>query len=108
VSTYDGTVHFTSTDPIATLPSDYTFVSFDAGTHTFSSLVEFMTLGPQSITVTDTTDFTITGTATTTVTGGASIPEPGTCLLLLLGFLGSAVAAQRLGRPRQTASLSRP
>jgi hypothetical protein len=90
VSSYTGTVQFTSTDPIATFPSDYTFVSFDAGTHAFP--VEFLTLGPQSITVTDTVYNVITGTATTMVTGGASVPEPGTCLLLLtaLGFLGSS------------------
>ena len=33
---YLGTVHFSSTDTLATLPADYTFTSSDAGSHTFS------------------------------------------------------------------------
>src|SRR5205085_11045691 len=32
---YTGTVHFSSTDPQAGLPADYTFTAGDAGTHTF-------------------------------------------------------------------------
>jgi hypothetical protein len=35
-SLYRGTVHFTSSDTLATLPSDYTFTSSDAGVHTFN------------------------------------------------------------------------
>ena len=35
-ATYTGTVHFTSTDPTAILPADYTFTAADAGTHTFN------------------------------------------------------------------------
>jgi hypothetical protein len=34
---YAGTIHFTSDDPTAVLPPDYTFVPGDAGTHTFSA-----------------------------------------------------------------------
>jgi hypothetical protein len=35
-SSYQGTVHFSSGDTIATLPADYTYTSSDAGTHTFN------------------------------------------------------------------------
>jgi hypothetical protein len=51
VTTYTGTVFFSSTDPLGILPSSYTFIPFDAGTHAFS--VEFRTLGSQTLTVTD-------------------------------------------------------
>src|SRR5262249_19534559 len=36
VSGYRGTVHFTSSDPNAALPDDYTFTDEDNGTHTFT------------------------------------------------------------------------
>ena len=56
---YTGTVHFTSSDSQAVLPVDYTFVSGDAGTKSFSVTLE--TVGSQSITATDTLTSTITG-----------------------------------------------
>jgi hypothetical protein len=49
---YTGTVHFTSSDPQAGLPSDYHFTAADNGTHTFS--VTLKTAGTQSVVVTDT------------------------------------------------------
>jgi hypothetical protein len=49
---YTGTVHFTSTDPAAGLPSDYTFTAADNGVHTFN--VTMKTAGAQALTVTDT------------------------------------------------------
>jgi hypothetical protein len=65
VTGYRGTVHFTSSDPLATagsgLPPDYTFTSTDAGTHTFSSGVTLKTAATQSITATDSADGTVTG-----------------------------------------------
>jgi hypothetical protein len=63
---YMGTMHFTSSDPQAALPADYTFASSDQGVHTFS--VTLATLGQQSITATDTSDSSITGTAYLSVT----------------------------------------
>ena len=54
---YTGTVHFTSSDPQAALPTDYTFKPSDAGVHTFS--VALKTAGSQSFTVTDTTTSTL-------------------------------------------------
>ncbi len=64
---YQGTVTFTSTDPSAGLPADYTFTADDAGVHTFDG-VTLSTLGSQRITATDTSDNTITGTVSITVT----------------------------------------
>jgi len=49
---YTGTIAFTSTDPHAALPANYTFTAADAGTHTFSLTLE--TAGTQSVTVADT------------------------------------------------------
>ena len=50
---YRGTVRFTSTDPAATLPADYTFTAADAGDHTFSTGAKFATAGNQAVTVVD-------------------------------------------------------
>ena len=59
---YLGTVHLTSTDLQAILPSDYTFLPGDAGVHALS--VTLKTLGTQSITATDTVPSSITGSQT--------------------------------------------
>ncbi len=48
---YTGTVHFTSTDAQAALPSNYTYTPADAGIHEFT--VTLYTAGEQEITVTD-------------------------------------------------------
>jgi hypothetical protein len=58
-TSYSGTVHFTSTDPAAALPPDYTFTATDKGKHTFS--VTLNTAGTQTITATDTVTSSITG-----------------------------------------------
>src|SRR6202043_2576576 len=63
-SGYTGTVHFTSTDGQATLPSDYTFTTGtgnDNGIHTFASGVTLKTSGSQTATATDTVTSSITG-----------------------------------------------
>jgi len=62
---YRGTVHFTSSDPQAVLPADYTFLPADAGSHQFSFTLK--TLGNQTITFTDTHSAGFTGTATVNV-----------------------------------------
>jgi hypothetical protein len=48
---YRGRVHFSSTDPKAVLPADYTFTAGDMGTGTFTATL--VTAGIQSITVAD-------------------------------------------------------
>jgi hypothetical protein len=52
VTGYTGTVHFTSSDPAAVLPDDYTFTAADQGVHTFT--VTFQTAGTQALSVLDT------------------------------------------------------
>jgi subtilisin family serine protease len=51
-SRYVGTITFSSTDPQAALPANYTFSGADAGVHTFA--VTLKTAGLQSVTATDT------------------------------------------------------
>ena len=65
---YTGTVHFTSTDGLATLPADMTLTN---GIATFSETLD--TAGSQTITATDTVSPGITGTSNAeTVTAGAA------------------------------------
>jgi uncharacterized delta-60 repeat protein len=59
---YTGTVKFTSSDPLASLPANYTFTAADAGVHSFT--VIFKTVGTESLTVTDILDAAINGTET--------------------------------------------
>ena len=68
---YAGTVTLSSTDsdPGVVLPPAYTFQASDAGTHAFPDGVTLITLGDQSLTVTDTVSG-IAGSAAITVTGG--------------------------------------
>jgi Bacterial Ig domain/Right handed beta helix region/Immunoglobulin I-set domain len=68
---YVGTVHFTSTDGAANLPSNYTFTGADAGAHSFSATLN--TAGNQTITSTDTVNNSITGTSgTVSVSAGSA------------------------------------
>jgi hypothetical protein len=71
---YQGTVTFSSTDPDSglALPADYTFttgVGGDNGVHTFPGGVVLITVGDQTLTVTDKVSG-ITGSATITVGPG--------------------------------------
>ncbi len=65
VTSYTGTVHFTSSDGSATLPANYTFVGGDAGVHTFSATLQ--TSGNQSVTATDVANSSINGSASVQV-----------------------------------------
>lgn len=70
-TSYAGTVHFTSDDPKAVLPPDYTFVPADAGTHTFSATMN--SAGPSigtanhALTAIDTANNLVRGVNGTTV-----------------------------------------
>ena len=70
VATYQGTVHFSSSDGQAVLPADYTFTSADAGVHQFS--VTLKTAGSQTVSVVDTVAASLNATVTVGVTAGAA------------------------------------
>jgi hypothetical protein len=80
----NGTVHFTSSDPNAGLPADYTFRGADYGVHTFSATLK--TEGPQSITVTQ-------GDATGTQ-ADITVNPPTAGSLTLSGFPSPTIAGQ--------------
>jgi hypothetical protein len=63
---YTGTIHFTSSDSGATLPSDFTFAPSNFGAAYLK--VTWATTGTQTLTATDTTTASITGSASTMVT----------------------------------------
>jgi hypothetical protein len=69
-TSYTGTVHFSSTDPRASLPGDYTFSASDQGVHAF--LVTFGTLGIEGITAADPANsfFTANARVSVSATGG--------------------------------------
>jgi hypothetical protein len=70
---YTGTVHFSSSDGMATLPANYAFKSADAGVHTFSATLK--TAGAQSLTAIDTVTATIVGSETGIVVKPAAASE---------------------------------
>jgi hypothetical protein len=71
VSSYLGTVHFTSTDAKASLPADYTFTAADNGVHTFTVILK--TAGTQSVTATDTKTASIKGAQAGIVVNAAAV-----------------------------------
>lgn len=72
VAAYRGTVHFTSTDPQAVLPADYTFTAGDNGVHAFPVGATLKTAGSQSVTATDIALPAITGSQSVSVTPGTA------------------------------------
>lgn len=58
---YTGTIHFTSSDPAAHLPSDYTMKASDYGIKTFTNGVTMGSVGTYCVTATDTVEATTTG-----------------------------------------------
>jgi hypothetical protein len=71
---YTGTVHFSSSDANATLPADYTFISTDMGSHTFSVTLKTAgsQAGSQTVTASDTSSSSISGSASVSVTPAAA------------------------------------
>ena len=73
VTGYTGSVHFSSNDPLALLPGDYTFSGGDAGAHTFTNAYTLLTTGARTVTATDTISPAVSGTsAFITVTPGSA------------------------------------
>lgn len=68
LSNYWDTIHFTSTDEVADLPSNYTFVAGDNGVHIFTGGVTFNTGGSHTLTVSDNVAGSVVGTASITIT----------------------------------------
>jgi hypothetical protein len=82
---YTGTVHFTSSDPLAILPADYTFTTADAGVHTFSATLK--TAGTESISATDTAAVDVGGTES-----GISVKPIAASMLTVGGFPSPSTA----------------
>jgi Fibronectin type III domain len=74
VQDYMGTIRFSSSDDQATLPNDYTFLAEDQGEHRFNLGVKFVTLGSQTLSVTDIDDIQVNGEKTTTVLSDENAP----------------------------------
>ncbi|ADO68260.1 Ig-like domain-containing protein [Stigmatella aurantiaca] len=70
---YTGTVRFTSTDPQATLPQNYTFTAGDEGHKAFTNVV-LRTVGSQTVTVEDTGNASLQDALTVEV-GSGSVEE---------------------------------
>jgi hypothetical protein len=70
IPSYTGTVRFTSTDPQAVLPTDYTFNAGDQGVDAFTATLK--TAGTQTITATDTANANLTGSETASVNPAAA------------------------------------
>ena len=70
-SDYLRTVHFTSSDSLATLPANYTFTAADLGQHTFIAGLNLRSIGMQTVTAVDTDNNTIFGTIAINVTAQA-------------------------------------
>lgn len=75
-TTYVGTVAFTSSDTVAYLPPQYTFVAGDAGAHDFTATLN--TTGAQSLTAADAAATALTATQNTNVAGAAYYYVPPT------------------------------
>jgi hypothetical protein len=75
VTSYTGTVHFTSTAGSASLPADYKFVAGDLGVHTFTN-VRLNTAGSWTVTATDTVLSGVAGTS-----GSVSVAAAGAAAL---------------------------
>ena len=85
LTSYRGTVHFTSSDLKAVLPINYTFTATDNGKHVFKIL--FKTAGTQTVTITDTVD------SNQTVTTPAITVHPGVAKKYVLSIFPTTPVA---------------
>ena len=88
VTGFTGTVHFTASDSAAStvLPADYTFVPNDNGQHVFTSGVELVTAGSQTVTA------TATNSGSTNGTSNAIAVSPAAASHISLGTVARATA----------------
>jgi uncharacterized repeat protein (TIGR03803 family) len=90
VSGYTGTIHFTSSDPLAGLPANYTFTTGtggDNGSHTFTIPLE--SAGMQTITATSTAQPKLTGTSPPVLVIAAALDH-----LLITGYPKTDISGQ--------------
>jgi len=66
LTSYTGTVHFSSTDPKGQLPGNTAFVASDHGSKTFSNVI-LVSTGSRTITVSDVVEPGVAGSTTVTV-----------------------------------------
>jgi hypothetical protein len=85
VTGYRGTVRFTSSDPQAVLPPDYTFTAADNGVHSFTIILK--AAGARSISVTDMQLSSTTGSQT-----GITVNPAAASTLALNGFPSATTA----------------
>jgi putative cell wall-binding protein len=85
-TSYAGTIHLTSSDPNADLPTDYTFNPTDHGTLLCTSYVTFRTAGVRTLTATQVGNSAVNGTDTTLVYGGDAAE------ISLVGLSGTTIA----------------
>src|SRR5260370_26425336 len=74
LTSYFGTIHFSSTDAAAVLPSNYTFTAADAGVPTFTGVI-LKTAGTQSVTTTAQDQSSTTGNPSVPVNPAAPRPN---------------------------------
>jgi hypothetical protein len=74
ITSYTGTVAFSSSDSLAVLPGSYTFTAADAGAHTFTATLN--TVGTQFIRVTDQADASKTGRQSNITVNAAGTTAP--------------------------------
>jgi hypothetical protein len=84
VTGYTGTVRFSSSDRLASLPANYTFTAADAGVHAFA--FPFRTAGTQTLTVVDAVSTGFLGSASVAVVPAAA------SVLVVSGFPSSTSA----------------
>jgi Invasin, domain 3/Bacterial Ig-like domain (group 1) len=82
-TTFTGTVTFTSNDPQAVLPANYTFTGLDAGVHAFPNSYTLKTAGSRTVTaaagaVTGTSAGVLVNSALPAATLTATAPSPAT------------------------------
>ena len=102
---YRGTVHFTSNDPSATLPSDYMYTPLDNGTHTFSVALRTPCAG--TITASDLAmPLTMPGSVTVHVTPGDCQSPSGTAGTRGAGQTGVVTGTSRVAAKPSTSGVT--